>query len=85
MKENYERLKPIVGAIVLCGRKGMALHGHTEDGPLYQDDPSIGNESDKESLNEGYFRAILRYRVDDVLKQNLLSAPKNATYLSKMI
>lgn len=51
-KENYERLKPIVGAIVLCGRQGMALRGHRDDGPLYQDEPSIGNETDKESSNE---------------------------------
>ncbi|XP_050529454.1 52 kDa repressor of the inhibitor of the protein kinase-like [Daktulosphaira vitifoliae] len=38
-------------------------------------------------LNEGNFRALLRYRAegDELLKKNLLSTPKNATYLSKTI
>ncbi|XP_067620086.1 zinc finger MYM-type protein 1-like [Eurosta solidaginis] len=85
-KENYERLKHIVKTIVLCGRQGNALRGHRDDGPLFQEWPNANNEADeRENFHEGNFRAILKYRAesDEIFKENLLSMPKNATYLSK--
>lgn len=87
-EENYERLKPIVSAIVLCGRQGIALRGHRDDGCLYnEEEPDADDKTDGKYSNEGNFRAILRYRAegDETLKNNLLSAPKNSTYLSKTI
>jgi len=70
----------------LCGRQGIVLRDHKDDGCLY-DESDTSNKTTGQYLNEGNFRALLRYRAegDELLKKNLLSTPKNATYLSKTI
>lgn len=79
IKENRERLKPIVSTIIFCGQQNISLRGHRDDGPLYQ-------EKDSPVENDGNFRAILRFRIDSgdtVLRNHLETAKSNATYISK--
>ena len=60
---------------MFCGRQNIALRGHRDS-------------SFAESSNHGNFKALLSFRVDsgdDVLKEHLFSAPRNATYTSNTI
>lgn len=68
----------MVETVVLCGRQGIALKGHADSGELKLEDPT---------LNDGNFRALLRYRAktDAALKQHLERATKNATNVSPRI
>ena len=78
--ENRQRLVPIVKTIVLCGRLGIALRGHRDNGIIDHDAAISGRE--------GNFRALLAFRVesgDTTLKQHLTNPNKNATYISKTI
>ena len=78
VKDSRNRLIPIIKTIILCGRIGIALRGHRDHGQL-----DLSKEIEKE---EGNFRALLAYRVDagdNVLKEHLEKANKNATYISK--
>lgn len=62
----------------MCGRLGIALRGHRDDGWLDVDKPI--------SAAQGNFRSLLTFRIDAgdaVLKQHLATAGKNATYISK--
>lgn len=75
-EENRKKLIPIVRSILLCGRQGIALRGHRDDGPLSLNMPEE---------NDGNFRALLRFALesgDQALDQHLKSACANATYLS---
>jgi hypothetical protein len=66
----------------LCGKQGIALRGHRDDGRLIKQSET----SQKDPIsNEGNFRAILRYRaeVDDELRQHLTFSAQNAIYTSK--
>lgn len=77
--ENRRKLTPIIRAILLCGRQGLALRGNRDYGPLLMKDS-------KE--NDGNFRAFLRYAIEcgDIdLHQHLQTASINATYLSPRI
>ncbi|XP_060845763.1 zinc finger MYM-type protein 1-like [Rhopalosiphum padi] len=64
IKENRAKLIPIIECLILCGRQEIALRGHRDSGKINVNDDSI---------NDGNFRAILRYRGkgDEFLKQNL--------------
>ena len=42
--ENRERLVPIVETILLCGRLGIALLGHRDDGELHFNSATVGME-----------------------------------------
>ena len=78
VEENRSRLKPIIDTIILCGRQGLALRGHRDDGVLVPDERAV--------CCSGNFRALLEYRVnagDSVLKKHLETAGNNATYISK--
>lgn len=85
-RENREKLRPIVGAIILCGRQGIALRGHRDDGSIFSEEKETEGENEIAS-NEGNFRAILRYRAqgDNILRNHLTHFDKNATYVSKTI
>ena len=77
-EEQRARLFPIVKTVILCGRLGIALRGHRDDGWLDVEKPV--------SASQGNFRSLLTFRVDagdTVLKQHLATAGKNATYISK--
>lgn len=78
--ENRQRLVPILKTIILCGRLGIALRGHRDDGVI---DPQSAIRG-----QEGNFRALLAFRVDsgdEVLKTHLSTASKKATYISKEV
>lgn len=75
--ENRARLRPIIETIKLCGRQNLPLRGHRDDGNVLEQDLTV---------NDGNFRAILRYRVaggDTILEQHLRTASSKATYISK--
>ena len=72
IESNRQKLYPIIKAIIFCGKQNI-LRGHWEDMSL----PNPGN-----------FRALLNFRVesgDQVLKDHLQKAPRNATYISNTI
>jgi len=56
--ENRNKIKPIIEAIILCGRQNISLRGHRDDVCL------VITKSDDNDLknNEGNFREILCYR-----------------------
>jgi len=73
-------LVPIVETILLCGRLGIALRGHRDDGELNFNNAIVGME--------GNFRALLAFRVqsgDVALSHHFSKASKKATYISKRI
>ena len=64
--ENRLKLKSIVKTVIFCGRQGIALRGHRDDGPSLQT-----------SANHGNFQALLQFRIDagdQVLKEHLKTA-----------
>ena len=77
IEDNRKALRPIVETIFLCARQNIALRGHRDSGAIMSsDDPSV---------NEGNFRALLRYRMrggDQVLIDHLIKGPRNAQYTS---
>ena len=73
IESNRQKLYPIIKTIIFCGKQNISLRGHREDMSL----PNPGN-----------FRALLNFRVesgDQVLKDHLQKAPRNATYISNTI
>ena len=76
--DNRKRLIPIIEAIILCGRQGLALRGHADAGPFNIKEPVA---------KEGNFKALVRFRIKDnkELQDLFLNAPKNAQYLSPRI
>lgn len=77
--ENRQKLMPIIRAVLLCGRQGLALRGDRDHGSLSLKTPEE---------NDGNFRALLRFALesgDQDLAQHLKSAGANATYLSPRI
>lgn len=83
IKENRERLRPIVSSIIFCGRQNISLRAHRDDGMFLHPD----TDADKGPVaNDGNFRALLRFRVDSGdlnLRHHLETASSNATYISK--
>lgn len=78
--QNRQRLIPIVKTIIFCGRLGIALRGHNDDG-IIDIETSI-------SGRDGNFRALLAFRMDNgdsILEEHLNNANKNTTYISKTI
>ncbi|XP_016664821.2 52 kDa repressor of the inhibitor of the protein kinase-like [Acyrthosiphon pisum] len=78
IKENRERLKPILETIIFLGRQNIAFRGHRDDGNLMTE--SI--------VNEGNFREMLRFRVragDTRLEDHLKTSSSKATYISYTI
>jgi len=83
IKNNRQRLIPIIDCVILCGRQEIAMRGHTDSGKI---DCMFQHvfiyfilflvES---SLNQGNFRAILKYRAKGVeyIKQILTHEGRN--------
>lgn len=86
IKENRERLVPIIKSILFLGRQNIALRGHRDDGQLLSKNISSDFSSYNESItNQGNFRELLKFRIDDGdknLEHHLMSTSKNATYIS---
>lgn len=74
--ENRKKLMPIIRSVLLCGRQGLALRGHRDQGQLSMNFPED---------NDGNFRALLRFASesgDTALNQHLATAGGNSMYLS---
>jgi len=66
--ENRLNIKPIIEAIALCGKQDLVLRGYRDSGKLIIKPP--------ESVNEGNFRKILRYRaLGDIHLKNIFESP----------
>ena len=50
-QRNREKLAPIVGAVILCGRQNLALRGHRDDAQHHDDSKS----------NPGNLQEILKF------------------------
>ncbi len=46
---------PIVRTVLFCGRQGIALRSHRDDGPLLSNIPEV---------NDGNFRALLCFAIE---------------------
>lgn len=80
VEENRRLLSPVIKTVIFCGRQGLSLRGHRDGGLIVDVE---GEQTFTE--NEGNFRALLRLRVesgDEMLRQHLLTAKRNATYTS---
>ena len=74
VSRNRKFLTSIIKCIELCGRNGMALRGHRDDGTI----------SDKS--HQGNFKNLLDFRIDagdTDLKEHMETCSKNASYISK--
>lgn len=88
IKENRDRLRPIVSTIILCGRQNISLRGHRDDGKIILNYNENEQEENLVANQEGNFRALLRFRVDSgdsQLRQHLETRNSNATYISKTV
>ena len=73
---NRKKLKSIINTIILCGRQNFPLRGHSD---------SSTDLEEHASAKHGNFWALLHFRVeagDEILKDHLATAAKNATYTS---
>lgn len=76
VRENRERLQPIIKTIIFLGRQNIPLRGHRDDGPIVE----------APVANQGNFKAMLQFRVDagdKVLEEHLKKSSSRATYISK--
>lgn len=77
VERNREKLKPIVEAVILCGRQNIPLRGHRDDSKYWEENRT----------NSGNLQEILKYLVscgkNEVVEEHFNNAPKNATCGSK--
>jgi hypothetical protein len=79
--ENRKSLAPLVDTVLLCGRQNLALRGHSGSGER----GTISSDGKEPDINDGNFRALLRYRIrsgDSALQKHAETAKGNATYQS---
>lgn len=73
--ENRAAIIPIIKTILFCAKQELPLRGDNDSGPL---------TLIRSQLNDGKFRALLRFRIDsgDVsLEKHVLNHLKNAQYM----
>lgn len=73
---------------MLCGRQGLALRGHFDHGLESLQTKVNNSNEDGKTLNEGNFRALLKFRIDAGdcdLENHLNTASQNATYISPRV
>lgn len=80
VKENREKLKPIINSIIFLGKQGIAFRGHGTQSELFE----------VSKVNEGNLREIIRHRIqtcgDDLkLKSHFETATSRTKYLSPTI
>ncbi|XP_003739986.1 zinc finger MYM-type protein 1-like, partial [Galendromus occidentalis] len=76
--QNRQKLASIIKTVLLCGRQGVALRAHREE----------GNVIEETACNDGNFRALLRFRIDagdTCLQEHLLNATERTRYISPRI
>ena len=80
--ENNQVIESLLKIVILCGKQGLALHGHRDDKINWN-----GAGSEDRYSNEGNFIELVRFcaETDPILHNHLSSAPRNATYTSKTI
>lgn len=82
VKENRERLKPIIQSIIFLGHQNIAFRGHRKHNSL------LPNTSNFSCINEGNFRELLKFRIasgDHILENHLSTTHSKATYISHSI
>lgn len=80
IRENREKLRPIIESILFLGRQNIPLRGHRDYGRIM---PNTLSE-----INEGNFREILRFRAnsgDQTLKNHLETSSSTSMYISNTI
>ncbi|KAL4100753.1 hypothetical protein QTP88_020785 [Uroleucon formosanum] len=91
VKENRERLRPIIETLIFCGQQNIAIRGHRDDGKLID----IDNSESSPTSNEGNFRKLLRLRIragdnelldciGSVIKSQIVKNVQNSGYYSIM-
>ena len=76
IQKNRKVLKSIMATVEVCGRQGIALRGHRDDGKHLDDGDN----------NPGNFLVLLQFRCgagDSVLAEHFNNCARNATYRSK--
>ncbi len=64
IRENREKLIPIINTVLFCGRQGIALRGHRDHGLQGLRGVNVNvddSKSEMENVNDGNFRALLRF------------------------
>ena len=77
IRQNREKLKPILKTVILCGQENIPLQGHRDDSQHYSAGESVSK-----------FQRLLDFRIDSgdkVLENHFRNAPRNATYRSKTV
>ena len=78
MERNQHVIETLLKIVLLCGKQGLAFHGHWDDWVDWSDDSSS---------NQGNFVQLVRFRAetDPILATHPQEVPKNARYTSKGI
>jgi len=81
IENNRKVIESLLKIVAFCGKQGIALRGHRDDKITWIED------EEKAAVNEGNFIELVRFRAetDQVLREHLHNAPKNAQYTSKTI
>ena len=80
IRENRLKIRCIAETVIFCGRQGIAMRGHRDDGPAVQDNTCANHGN--------FFLALLKFRIqagDTMLQDHLLKSAGNALYTSKTI
>ena len=77
IERNRKVVESLLKIVILCGKQGLAFHGHRDD--------DVNWVADEDCGNEGNFIEIVKFRAetDPALANHLVSSPKNAKYTSK--
>ena len=78
VERNQHVIESLLKIVLLCGKQGLALRGHRDDGIDW---------SEESSSNQSNFVQLVRFRAetDPILARHLAESPKNACYTSKSI
>lgn len=77
MEDNKKVIESLLKIIMLCGKQGLALHGH-------RDDCIHWTEDEEKCSNGGKSVELVCFRVetDQLLSEHLSNSPHNARYTS---
>ena len=77
IEQNRQKLLPVVGAVILCGRQNIALRGHRDGARYFADGKN----------NPGNMQEILKFLAkfgnNALFEDHMDNAAKSATYRSK--
>jgi len=84
-EKNRSILKRIILSIEFLSRLGIPLRGHRDSGKLTLPNTEVGTSSTSIDYTQGNLRATLQLMAacnDEVLRHHLVTASRNATYMS---